>query len=175
MFRCQRSRFHKREFWNSQSVNNSRVPEVLETFGFRGQAATLQIGSTSAHLGKSVFFYFILFFTRCFQFGPRVAKYHRDSQEQNPSQSNASNRTTSVKVCNKMPSYGPDGSCSCVSRCEFLFNQALESQNGKLAAVCHGKNKTKNISTAILCAWISFLTLEFIFASLERVNSGCPA
>lgn len=36
MFRCQRSRFHKREFWNSQStVNNTRVPEVLESFGFR--------------------------------------------------------------------------------------------------------------------------------------------
>lgn len=130
VFRCQRSRFHKQEFWNSQStVNNTRVPEVLESFGFRRSREDqhLHIRRTShvaKHPGKNAFFFFFL---RCFQCWPRDAKHHRDPQEQNPSQSNASDRTTSagsVKVCNKMPSYGPDGSCSCVSGCEFLFSQA---------------------------------------------------
>lgn len=64
VFRCQRSRFHKREFWNSQStVNNTRVPEVLESFGFRRSREDqhLHIRRTShvaKHPGKNAFFFF---------------------------------------------------------------------------------------------------------------------
>lgn len=116
MFRCQRSRFHKREFWNSQStVNKHKGSGGSRIF----RVPTVQSGSTSA--------FFFFFFKDASNFGREMLNITVTSRSRIPSQSNASDRTTSagsVKVCNKMPSYGPDGSCSCVSGCEFLFSQA---------------------------------------------------